>query len=415
MNDAPIFVVGVQRSGTTLLAAMLGAHSRLSCGPETHFFRRLAKTETAPLCRPETWPDRAVDFVASIRHSAFPGCEARTLLEKYGVDEGQVREYLEGREPNIGNILGSVTESFMRRNGKERWIEKTPDHIENLEAIRRSFPDSPIIRIVRDPRDVALSLMKVPWGTTSLLEGLLFWLEREDVGEAFLRTDPRSYLLRFEDLVSQPEETMRRLCAFLGEPYEAGMLDTSTAGRKLNSRNAPWKAKASQALDPGRIAAWRKVVSADDNLLAEAILGDRLDRHGYPRGEVFPRLGEIYPGTRVAAKFAAGLIPVVETGVRFWSVSKNEKATVQVFVGEPENASWFAAGGVRKVFATLGLSIRIVKAILPNHFVYWIADTTAGDKTGFCSAWLRRLLGPYKVELAVSPSVRQACAGGGDA
>ena len=72
MNDprssSPIFVVGVPRSGTTLLAAMLGAHPRLVCGPETYFFQCLRDVDARALCRRSDWPKAAVDFLFSIRY-----------------------------------------------------------------------------------------------------------------------------------------------------------------------------------------------------------------------------------------------------------------------------------------------------------------------------------------------------------
>lgn len=397
MNQEPIFIVGVQRSGTTLLAAMMSAHSRLSCGPETHFFRRLAESDWQSLCRPEGWPTRAVEFLCSIRHSGFEGCAGRLLLEKYELERDQISDFLRSREPSIPCILAAVTEPFMSRSGKERWIEKTPDHIEYLGAIRSHFPGSPIIRIVRDPRDVALSLMQVPWGTRSVLEGLLFWRDRDDASERFFETDPLSCSLRFEDLVADPETTLRRLCPFIGEEYEAGMLDTSKAGRLVNSRNAPWKAKASQSLDPRRVAAWRGALSPEDNRLAEAILGDRLDRHGYPRMEGFSTFGEIYPDARTAVAFAGGLTPVAGSGIRFWKATPGERATARVFVGEPEQNHWLRPGRLARLGATARLSARILSSRILRRPLFWVPGLESVAWSGYCSAWLQLLLSPYRV------------------
>ncbi|MFO7537303.1 MAG: sulfotransferase, partial [Chloroflexota bacterium] len=174
MSKPPIFIVGVQRSGTTLLAALLAAHSRLSCGPETHFFRWLAQTEPDLLCAEEVWPETAVSFLNRINHTNYKGEGKRPLLAKYGLSESDVAAYLQNKRPSVAAVLAAVTEPYMHHVGKQRWVEKTPDHIEYLPLIRTHFPDSPIIYIVRDPRDVALSLMKVPWGATSLLEGLFY-------------------------------------------------------------------------------------------------------------------------------------------------------------------------------------------------------------------------------------------------
>ena len=156
MNNAPIFIVGVPRSGTTLLAAMLAAHSRISCGPETHFFRKLSKADEDRLVMPATWPDAAIDFVCSIEHASFSNRKPIALIEKYDIDRRQIADYLQQKEPSIANILASITDQYRSKMGKMRWAEKTPDHLMTLHRLRQSFPDAPVVRIIRDPRDVAL-------------------------------------------------------------------------------------------------------------------------------------------------------------------------------------------------------------------------------------------------------------------
>src|SRR5262249_42608174 len=69
-SSPPIFVTGVPRSGTTLLAAMLGAHPRLVCGPENYFFQCLADVGARALCRRADWPKAAIDFLFSIQYGS---------------------------------------------------------------------------------------------------------------------------------------------------------------------------------------------------------------------------------------------------------------------------------------------------------------------------------------------------------
>ena len=118
MNKPPIYVVGAPRSGTTLLAAMLGAHSRISCGPETHFFRRLSAIDTNQICQKETWPAQAAAFVCSIRHTGYAGGSGKALIEKYQIEQEDIVEFLERKDPSIANALASVTEQYMVRAGK---------------------------------------------------------------------------------------------------------------------------------------------------------------------------------------------------------------------------------------------------------------------------------------------------------
>jgi hypothetical protein len=398
MRKGPIFVVGVQRSGTTLLAAMLASHSRLSCGPETHFFRRLAEADTDQLCAAESWPDRALAFLASIRHSAFEGHESISLLEKYGLQREEVANYLKLGDPSVPRMLAGVTTLYMRRLGKRRWVEKTPDHIRYVQQIRKYFPDSPIIRIVRDPRDVALSLMEVPWGTRSLLEGLLFWKQVDEASDSFFLNDGRSHSLRFEDLLGNPQDSLQRLCRFLGEEYEPTMMDTASAGSQLNSRGVPWKENVRRPLNSGRLEVWKRKLCEEKNRLAEAFIGDRLQRYGYPRVEHFSRLGRIYPDLSSALGYSTSLSRVSNGGVRFWKASPGERVTVRVYLGDPEETGWLPKRKRARFIATSEVVFRILQSTLWGGRVYWISAANQGW-SGYCAFLLKTLLAPFRLTL----------------
>ncbi|MFN8623183.1 MAG: sulfotransferase, partial [Chloroflexota bacterium] len=116
----PIFVVGTPRSGTTLLAAMLGAHPDIDCGPETRFFSWLERADRPALLDPRTWPGPATDFVLSLRLQDSP------VHELFGVTPDQVRAALAARRPSMAAMLESLTATRAAAHGKPRWAEKTP-------------------------------------------------------------------------------------------------------------------------------------------------------------------------------------------------------------------------------------------------------------------------------------------------
>ena len=400
MDNQPIFIVGVQRSGTTLLAAMLAAHSRLSCGPETHFFRKLPSADAQRLCAADTWPQPAADFVASIRHTGFVSNESKTLLDKYQIDPSRIVAYLREQPPSIAQVLASVTVPYMEARKKQRWVEKTPDHLLCADAIRQHFPDSPIIRIVRDPRDVALSLMKVPWGAKTFVEGVFHWDRLDRGSRDFFASDRRSFTIRFEDLVSSPTETLKRVCDFIGEAFEPAMLDTSGTGSEINTRNVPWKSKVSQAVDASRVAAWKNELSPDENQLAEAFVGDRLVAFGYPREAAFGRLADLRADLDVAAQYAEGLRVLAMDGVRFWKTRFDEKPTVYVYVGEPGSQEWSAPRtGSAAVDALTVLASTARAAVRSDHSVYWLSNTDGGTWAGCVAFVLRAFLSPFKVRI----------------
>jgi hypothetical protein len=395
MIGEPVFIVGAPRSGTTLLAAVLAAHSRLSCGPETHFFRRLASVDATQLVEDKRWPETAVTFITSISHSGFTGHESKQLLEKYQLDPTAIVAYLQARPPSIPAILGSITEQYMHHQGKQRWVEKTPDHLLHLPLIRRYFPNAPIVRIMRDPRDVALSLTKVPWGAKSFLEALLFWRKWDDASQTFFTDDSCSYTLHFEALMAAPQDEVQKLSAFIGEKFEENMLDTSQTARDVNSRNVPWKANVGKPFDASRAGAWRTDLTLNQVQLAEALLGDRLTAYGYPIASTFSALAEVYPSLDLATRYEAGLQQVVAQGVRFWPLSVNEPTRARVFLGDPAYDGWLGQDRKAHFQVTSRLSTRIMKAALSGSLIFWLQDRLGEEWSGYGAFILRRLLKSY--------------------
>lgn len=275
-DRSPIFIVGLPRSGTTLLASMLDAHSALDCGPETFFFAQLP-SNPAVLVAPDGWPDRATDFVCGLRMRRGD----RPVHELFGRSREDISQSLGGRQPGLAPMLESLTRARADAKGKRRWAEKTPRHLGHLPLIRETFPDAAIIRVVRDPRASALSMTRVPFASSSLLANL-YTCERTDAAvAAALNRDSWLLTIRFEDLVADPDEQLRRVCDFVGEGFEPGMLGPRTnAG--LAAEHETWKRKAAEPPDLARADAWRAEMSISDQRAAAVICHDMLVRHRYP-------------------------------------------------------------------------------------------------------------------------------------
>ncbi len=278
MTEAPIFVVGIARSGTTLLSAMLSAHPRLDCGPESRFFARYRHVDAKQRARildAETWPRPAVDFIGSLRNQGHP------IHELFGLELGDIGRYLGGREPSLSAMLESLTELHAKRAGKARWLEKTPRHLLMTETLRQLWPDAFIVRIVRDPRDVALSLARMPFAKESLV-GNLVRIDHDDrASRDSIASDPRALTLRYEDLVSEPQRELQRICSFVGEDYAPGMLDARETAGNVAAEHEWWKGSVSGPLQTSSVGRWHAEMSADARRFAGLHLADFLRQHGY--------------------------------------------------------------------------------------------------------------------------------------
>lgn len=255
---------------------MLDAHPGVDCGHETRFFTQLPRDPATLLAAP-SWPDRAADYVCSLRS---PRGE-KPIHELYGRSRDDVRSFLMQRPPSVAAMLESLTRARADANGKRRWAEKTPRHLSHLPAIRAAFPDAAIVRVVRDPRASSLSMTRVPFASDSLIANL-YVCERTDGAVAVaLNRDAWLLTIRFEALLSDPEEQLRRVCDFIGEPFEPEMLAPRSAGSLLEGHEW-WKAKASERPDPSRIDAWQAEMAPVDQQAAAVICHGMLRRHGYP-------------------------------------------------------------------------------------------------------------------------------------
>jgi hypothetical protein len=276
----PAFIVGVPRSGTTLLAAMMNAHTRVSCGNETHFFERINGAVAYHLTESHHWPRRAVNYMRGLHHMGI------SLFDLYGVEVQEYAARLETARPSVPAILDRFMKACLARTGKSRWVEKTPGHLRRFSLIRTYFPTSRVICIFRDPRDVALSLMAVEWGTSRFSDGLVLWRSFYNYYKRYIEGDKLTRIIKYEDLVRAPAETAGAVCAFLGEDFENAMLHTSNSARDAGSEIEPYKKKASEPVDCSRALAWTQTLGEAEVGLCDQLLRQALVDLCYPAPRV---------------------------------------------------------------------------------------------------------------------------------
>ena len=189
-EDMPIFIVGAPRSGTTLLRLMLDSHPNISSGPETHFL---------------------------VKFKSILGSDWRRL-KRYGFEKTYWQE-------KIADFFSSFQMDYARKRGKIRWAEKTPKYALHPDFINGIFPESQIIHIIRDGRDVVNSY-RDRWGYVRAIGGIEAWRRYILAAKKFARTvtGERFYELHYEDLVNDAEGTMGKLLEFLHEPWSDQVL-----------------------------------------------------------------------------------------------------------------------------------------------------------------------------------------------
>ena len=279
------FIVGVNRSGTTLLRLMLDAHPLMAVPPETHFVPELIRRS-----RRDAPAERLRRTIT--RHPRWPD---------FGLDRQRFRFRLRAiEELDATTILRTFYELYADREGKPRWGDKTPRYMRAMPRIEKALPEARFIHLIRDGRDVALSQARrhlhdkpVPievaakrWSkriTTARRQGA-------DVGH---------YMeVRYEDLVAEPEAELRKVCEFIDLPFSPVMLnyhkratrrlheldrDLDSPGRPLRraSERIAGHAMTTQPPDASRLGRWATEMSETDVAAFEGAAGELLAELGY--------------------------------------------------------------------------------------------------------------------------------------
>jgi hypothetical protein len=309
----PVFVVGAPRSGTTLLAAMLAAHPAFDCGPETHLlwhWSQLGRRRREGLLDRRAWPDAAARWVCGLRMGGRP------VHDMVGIEADAVRDWLARRAPSLAALLESLTAQRAERARKPRWVEKTPRHLEVPWLIERTWPAARVVRIVRDPRDAAVSLTRVPFGAESMVTNLALLARLDERSAAFFRTSPAALTLRYEDLVREPERELRRVCDAVGVAFDPLMLDERARSADLAASHEWWKTDVTRPLDPSRAGGWHTAMPEPVQRYAALNLAGFLAEHGYEGARDAARRLAIVPAAdSLAARHEAMLLRLAASDV----------------------------------------------------------------------------------------------------
>jgi hypothetical protein len=255
-----VVVGGSQRSGTTLMRVILDSHPRIACGPETSLLTG--------------------------------GFLPHKLATRFDFREDEIWQ-LHSRCRDHAEFVDVFLAEYARRRGKQRWAEKTPQNVHHLEFVFRHFPKARFIHLLRDGRDAVCSIRthpkfrlvegtQVPTGIRRPLKPCVeSWLEATADGLRW-RGHPQYLEVRYEDVVNEPEPTLRRVCEFIGEDWTPALLrfheqDASSRDPAKFISNAA----ATQPLSKQAVQRWRKDLSPDEVALFNRLAGERMRELGY--------------------------------------------------------------------------------------------------------------------------------------
>jgi sulfotransferase family protein len=290
MTPAPMpIIVGAPRSGTTLLRFMLDSHSDVAIPPETGFL------SLAPqfACVGETLREEFFRAVIGYPLDA-------PAWQDFGISREAFRAELGKIEPfTVSRGYRAFYRLYATRFGKQRWGDKTPSYCHSMGAIESVLPEAHFIHIIRDGRDVAMSLRPMWFAPGRDIETLADHWSQFVSSARLSGVSCRHYLeVGYEALVLNTRLTLERVCQFLDLPFDESMLTyyertperlhehetrLRADGRVLVTKEERFlqQQKTTEPPDPKRVFNWKVKMSGQDCARFEAVAGSLLRELGY--------------------------------------------------------------------------------------------------------------------------------------
>jgi hypothetical protein len=271
---APFFIVGNDRSGTTMLRLIIDGGPDAAVPPESMFLTD-------------------VDLAAERLRLRDPAARQPLMERIWGHPKVRLWE-LPGPPPRVPPELGAdaalrfVLEApfaaYARKHGKERWGDKTPHYVHHVDRLLEVWPAARVLVLVRDGRDVALSLRRMPFGPNNAWAAAQWWARGIRAGLAAQRRHPENVrTVRYEDLARDPAAHVPAVCAFLGLRYTEEMLALERADRaKIVADQRSWFPTLFDGISTTAVGRWERQMPPRDQRIFAALAGAELAELGYP-------------------------------------------------------------------------------------------------------------------------------------
>jgi hypothetical protein len=267
---APFFIVGNDRSGTTMLRMILDRGPDAAIPPESMFLTDVAIPSDATDGRVWQQLMEQVWSHPKVRLWRLPGPAPRVPAGLAPTDAARF-------------VLAAPFEAYARSHGKARWGDKTPHYVHHVDQLLGIWADARFIVLVRDGRDVALSVRRMPFGPNNAWAAAPWWARGIRAGQLAQERHPdRVRTVRYEDLAGDPATHVPAICEFLGLRYSADMLAIEQADRtKIVADQASWFPTLFDGINTDAVARWQREMSPRDQAMFASLAREELEALGY--------------------------------------------------------------------------------------------------------------------------------------
>lgn len=274
-RTAPVFVLGCHRSGTNLLYDML-----LSAGGFAIYRGYLPVYE-------KLIPRFGSFDKLSHRKRMIDVWLRSKGFRRSGLDAQQLKAKVLAESRTGGDFIRAMMDPIAQAQKVDRWAVYNPDNVLHMPKIKADIPNALFVHIIRDGRDIALSLRKMgfrpfPWhqNARSLLAPAFYWQWVVRRGQYYGSMHPADYIeIHYEDLVSNPQQTLNSLGAFLAHDLNYEKIREQGLGRLRESNSSFLEEAKEGSVNP--VNRWKERLSDEQVAELECVIGDTLKSLGY--------------------------------------------------------------------------------------------------------------------------------------
>ena len=260
----PIFIVGVGRSGTSMLQSMLNAHGEITFPPETHFIRTYLSGQNS------------IDGIV----------EEKMLNDVNLLKLDLPLKKIIERNSDLNGLYVDLLQEYMLKRKKKYVGDKDPKNIEYMQLLYDFFPQAIVVHIYRDPRAVIASRMKAEWSKgRPLWQHILAYKVQLNYGRSKGGDLFDNYIeIKYERLVEDPERELKRLCDLLGLKYDPNMVEFyKSAGDVVQGEEVSWKQNCFNPVMLQNIDKWKDQLSEKQISIIEFVLSSEMNLLGYDK------------------------------------------------------------------------------------------------------------------------------------
>ena len=274
-TQKPIFIVGTERSGSNLLRLILTHHSQILIPHPPHLLNYFGRLNYGNLNEETNIQKLITDMCFFIEHHIFP-------WDEYHLNKESLLKNL--IHPSQFGVMATIYEHILKQSTKERWGCKSTFMIHYIEDVIQVYPNAKFLWLIRDPRDVSASAKSSVFSPCHPYWSAQLWQQQQQYGLCMERKFGSSLIIRchYEQLLSDSENELRRICEFLELDFEESMLTffRSEEAQKSSNLSKSWE-KTGKPIQRNNSNKFRNILDAEEIADIESICFSLMKEFGY--------------------------------------------------------------------------------------------------------------------------------------